>query len=94
MALSGAAFAGDYQQIAEICAEEMNLSANVCACIGAKADQDLNDDERRLLIAMLTHDGQTAAELRTTLPFESKTKAGMFMTRAPANCAEAMGDQE
>ena len=69
------------------CHAQLNMPAGACACLGRTAGEELNDDEMALVVAMVTKDEPAAAELRGRMPIDQLTKAGMFMTTAPARCA-------
>lgn len=82
---------GTASRVAELCSSTTNLTAELCRCIGEKAESDLSPQAGDLLIAILDKQEQRAAELRGKLPVDEVMKAGMFMVNAPAACGAAAG---
>jgi hypothetical protein len=80
---------GTASRVAELCSGTTNLTAELCRCIGEKAQSDLSPQAGDLLIAILDKQEQRAAELRGKLPVDEVMKAGMFMVNAPAACGAA-----
>ncbi len=72
----------------EACTASSNLSSGICRCSAAKARGELTADGFALLVATLEGDDAAAAQLRGKLPIDQVMKAGTFMTRGPAQCAE------
>ena len=71
----------------EECGKQLNLGDNGCACIGARADEVLNDKQQGLVVAMVTKDQAASASLREQMTVEEITGVANFMMEAPQICA-------
>lgn len=79
-------------RIAELCTTTTNIGETLCRCVGDRAASDLTAPAREFLAASLEQkDESQLAELRGKLTLEEMMQAGMFMTKAPAACAQAAG---
>ena len=80
-------------RLTEICKTTTNMSAQVCDCVGKKADADLSPDALAFLVASMDKQEAKAAELRSKLTLQEVTKAGMFFVSAPASCATSAAEK-
>lgn len=81
--------ATDAAAVAAACAGASNLPEPVCLCMGARAMEDLTEDQRALLVAGFEGDDPRAATLRAGLtPAEMMGVAG-FVTNTPTACLSA-----
>lgn len=79
-------------RIRTLCGEHLNVSEEICACIGDRAGTELSAEGRDLVAALLGGDEERAQELRADLDLDEITRAAMFVASAPAACvAEQAG---
>jgi len=64
------------------CATATNMPEAVCECMANRADEELSDDAKSMLLATLEGDDDAAAEARGRLGLADAMEAGMFMTQA------------
>ena len=75
-------------KITELCRAKLNLPKEICECIGARAQEELMEEERAMLIAMIDGDKKKAEDLRGSMSVPGMMKAGMFMAMAPGECTK------
>jgi len=80
---------GQENRVAELCNTTTNMGAELCRCVGDKAESDLSPGALEFLVASLEQQEQRTEKLRGKLSVEELMSAGMFMTSAPAACAKA-----
>ena len=64
------------------CSSTASMPEGVCDCLAERAEEEISDDARALLLAMLEQDEDAAEELRNTMPVTDAMQAGLFMTEA------------
>lgn len=86
----GESFASSQKdKITSLCQQKLDVPPEICGCIGkASETQLMSDDERAMVIAILSGDEATAKRFRSSLPVDAMMRAGMFMATAPNNCAK------
>ena len=77
----------------EACASATNMSEEVCECMADRADEELTDDAKTMLLATLEGDDEAAAEARGRLGMADAVEVGMFMTQA-GECVLSRGEGE
>lgn len=78
--------------LVKACLETTNMGETLCKCTSDKANQELSEDGYAFLVASLTQNESETERLRSKLTLEELMKAGLFMTKGPADCAaEAAG---
>ncbi len=77
----------DLATIERECGARLNLPPGACACIGKRA-ASLTDGQQAFIAAALAKDKAAQNEIVQTLTVAQLTEAGMFMTNAPAQCAQ------
>ncbi len=82
-------YAGQEEEIERLCKETMNMSVEMCRCVGGKS-AELTEQERNFLIAMLMKDQATTDKMRSQMPTGSLLTSAMFMVHAPNNCAKEL----
>jgi len=70
------------------CGTQLRMSAAGCACLKGKAAA-LNDGQQAFIAAVVSKDKATQKDLTQGMTVQELTAAGMFMTSAPAQCANA-----
>ncbi|MEM7224372.1 MAG: hypothetical protein AAF495_15435 [Pseudomonadota bacterium] len=83
---TGGVAAGTADTLSEECAAQLNMSESACACIGARAEAELNDKEQAMVVAMVQKDRAESARLRGEMTTEELTNAGNFFRTAPGVC--------
>lgn len=71
----------------ESCLQDLNLSAVACACIGRRAEEELNEKQQKYFLSAIKNDTQAQAALRGGMTSNEMTQVSMFMTSAPRQCA-------
>jgi uncharacterized lipoprotein YehR (DUF1307 family) len=79
---------GGGDTLEQLCKSQLKASDKVCSCIEARAEEELDSEERAFLVANLSGDEVKATELQATLTIEQATQAALFMTAAPAICSQ------
>lgn len=82
---SGLAAAAEFD---ELCANQFSSAPGLCECLAGKFENDLDDDQRRFVVASLEQKAAVTEELRQSLPFDKLTAAAMFLVTAPQQCAK------
>lgn len=80
--------AGTAETLEAECHKQLNLSDAGCECIGERAEDQLNDKQQALVVAMVTDNKATGTELQGQMTVEEMTEAMEFMRSAPSDCAE------
>jgi len=83
---------GSAKDLIEACLESTNMERPLCECVAKKASEELSPDGVAFLVASLKGDEDAATELRKKLDMSEMVAAGMFMTKAPGQCAAGMGE--
>lgn len=87
LALPASASPADLATIERECGAQLNLPPGGCACIGKRA-ASFTDGQQAFIAAALAKDRVAQSEIVQTLTVAQLTEAGMFMTKAPAQCAQ------
>ena len=83
---------GDVEAFIEACLASSNLERPLCECTANKASEELSPEGFRFLVAgMSGAEEDEIAELRDQFSLPDAAAAGMFMARAPGQCAQEMG---
>lgn len=89
VALAACSGAGAEDAIVAGCNEHLNVSAEVCDCIGDRAGAELTAEGRELLAAMVSGDSERAESIREGgIDFAEAARVATFMTTAPVECAQ------
>ncbi len=86
-ALAVTAAAGSLETLEEECHTQLNLGPGGCACIAARAEELLNENQQALVASMVTEDQATSDALRGQMTVDEMTGAANFMMSAPQVCA-------
>jgi len=81
------AIAGTAQILEQECHKQLKMGDAACACIGERAEDQLNEQQQALVVALVTKDQATSGAARNTMSVEEMTEAGKFMQEAPTACA-------
>lgn len=84
----GGSTVGDF---VEACLSSSNLPRPICECAAKKASKELSRDGFAFLVASLKRDEAKTTALRSKLEVSEMMATGMFMARAPAQCAMEIG---
>jgi len=76
------------ERMIEACQAETNMGPALCQCVAEKACDELSPQGFELLLASLEGNEQAANDARAGMPVDQVMKAGTFLTRAPAECAQ------
>lgn len=74
------------RRFVEACTTGTDMPEPLCTCLAERAEDEISDDARALLLAMMEKDEETAARLRSSIPVTDAMQAGMFLTQA-GQCA-------
>ncbi len=88
LAACGDVSSGQSAEIIKLCNAKLEVSEAVCKCVGNRAQEDLTEDERVVLIAMIGGDRDKIDDVRGSMSAPGMMKAGMFMAMAPSECAQ------
>jgi hypothetical protein len=69
------------------CLEQTNMGEAICTCTARKAKEELTEAGQAFLLAMLQEDEEETERLRAEMSVQETMQAGMFLTRAPRECA-------
>lgn len=72
-------------EIRRQCGLQLKLSERGCSCIVERADDELNDSQRRFVVAKVTRD--QAAERDLSLSRAEMQEVTAFIQSAPRDCA-------
>lgn len=91
VSLLGLVACGDVQkaEIIKLCEARLEVSKTACKCVGERSKKELTDDERGMLIAMISDDRKKADSLRGSMPASGMMKVGMFVAMVPSECESA-----
>jgi len=89
LVVSGESFAGQKSKIISLCNSEMNMPGKMCDCLGEESSV-LSEQERSMVIAMLSKDKAAADKLRSTMPVNSALASSMFIVNTPNKCARKL----
>ena len=92
LAVPGLALAStaDLATIESECGPQLKMSPAAYACIKGKAAA-LSDAQQAFIASVVTHDKARQTKVMQNMTVGEMTKAGMFMTTAPAQCAKGGG---
>ncbi len=80
---------GDFaDRFSAACAAESDMPEAVCACLADRAERDLSDDARSLLLALVEKDEAAAERIRSSIAVTEAMQAGLLLTEA-GSCAAA-----
>ncbi|GJL85236.1 MAG: hypothetical protein DHS20C02_10110 [Micavibrio sp.] len=88
LAACGDVSSGQKAELIKLCQIKLEVPEEVCKCVGKKAQDELTEDERAVLIAMIDGDKNKIDDVRGSMSAPSMMKAGMFMAMAPGECAK------
>ena len=80
--------AGTSETAVSECLKQLKLPRPVCACIGAKAENELNADQQRFFVAVITNNKKAQRAAQNQLTVSEMTETGNFMNRVPQECAK------
>ncbi|MCC2110943.1 MAG: hypothetical protein KDJ16_02800 [Hyphomicrobiales bacterium] len=75
------------EQAVEWCGKSTNMPDEICACIGRRAESDLNAKQQRFFIAMVSKNKAEQDALRGDMTVNEMTEVAMFATTSPQKCA-------
>jgi hypothetical protein len=73
--------------IQSACGTNLDLPPGTCPCLAAKAGSDLDDTQQAWLAASLSEQTDEALAIKDEMDPVQAMQAGMFMVRAPGQCA-------
>lgn len=73
--------------IAQICGQETNMPAEICDCVGKKAEEQFSPDGMMYLAAVMSGQKEMANSLKKNISTDEVIGAAMFMVSAPGQCA-------
>lgn len=79
--------AGTAETLQSECTSQLKLSESACACIGQKAEAELNAKQQEMVIAQVQKNIEQITKLRAELSLDDVTPARQFMLEAPQVCA-------
>jgi hypothetical protein len=82
-----AAWAGTAEVMESGCQTQLNMPDAVCACIGERAESELNPKQQELVVSMITKDQAASARLRGEMTVAEMTQAASWMVNTPKRCA-------
>ncbi len=94
LAACGDGMGGESSKIISLCKDKMEVKDEACKCVAQRAQKELLDEERKVLIAMITQDRDAMHELQGSVQPSALMKAGMFAAMAPRECEEGLEKQQ
>jgi hypothetical protein len=94
LVLAGCGSGGFKGEFVAACNESGEGSEEFCECMGDKADENLNDEQKEYVLAGIRGDDAAAAEMQEEMGMENMEQVGAFMAGAfecAATEAEAQG---
>lgn len=85
--LESPAMAGNAEILEQECHKQLRLGDSACACIGDQAEKQLNENQRALVVALVTKNQAASGAVQAKMTVEELTEAGKFMQEAPKLCA-------
>ncbi len=82
------AAAGNPEILVEECHKQLKLGDSACACIGDRAEKQLNEQQQALIVALVTKNQEASNAVQANMTLEEQTGAGNFMRDAPRLCAD------
>ena len=83
----GLVAAGTSETLEKQCHVQLKMSDGACACIGQRAEAELNAKQQEMIVAAVLKDQDAVARLRGEMTVDEMTKVGEFMMNVPGECA-------
>ena len=73
---------GFHGEFVAACNESGDASEEFCECMADKADENLNDDQKKYILASMKGDESQAAEMEESMTMQNQEELGRFMAGA------------
>ncbi len=77
-------------KIMDFCKSKMEVKDEACKCVAERAQKELLEEDRKILIAMISQDRDMMQELQGSVQPSAMMKVGMFAAMAPAECEQGL----
>ncbi|MBT4522973.1 MAG: hypothetical protein HOC23_23475 [Halieaceae bacterium] len=97
LSLAACADSSKEQNVADLtrmCNESTNMGQEICDCVANKATTELSSQGFDFVLANMKKEESKAKEIAKTLEVSEAAAAGMFMFKAPGQCAKELSKKK